>query len=109
MAQISQLLCRLGPDPVGDLPLSDRVNQLLDEQQIVWRDRLLPPLVTLRLFLIQIAHGNCARVCAAVLLFVGFFGFLFQGCVASGCMGQMRDVAWPVGTTKDAIRLEDGR
>jgi hypothetical protein len=29
-------------------------------QQVVWCDHLLTPLVTLRLFLIQLAHGNCA-------------------------------------------------
>jgi hypothetical protein len=27
---------------------------------VAWRQRLLPPLVTLRLFLIRIVHGNCA-------------------------------------------------
>jgi hypothetical protein len=57
---ISQLLARLKRDPFVDLPIADHVNQLLAEQKVVWRDRLLTPLVTLRLFLIQIAHGNCA-------------------------------------------------
>jgi len=59
-AHVSQLLARLRRDPFSDLPIGDQLNQLLEEQQVVWRDRLLTPLVTLRLFLIQVAHGNCA-------------------------------------------------
>jgi hypothetical protein len=60
MAQVSQLLARLKHDPIGDLPLADHLNQLLVAHSVVWRERLLTPLVTLRLFLIQIANGNCA-------------------------------------------------
>ena len=56
MAQISQLLARLKRDPLADLPIADHLNQLLEAHKVAWRDRLLPPLVTLRLFLIQIAH-----------------------------------------------------
>jgi hypothetical protein len=59
-AHVSQVLARLRRDPFADLPVADQLNQLLDEQKVVWRDRLLTPLVTLRLFLIQVAHGNCA-------------------------------------------------
>jgi len=59
-AHVSQLLARLRRDPFADLPIGDQLNQLLEEQKVVWRDRLLTPLVTLRLFLIQVAHGNCA-------------------------------------------------
>ena len=36
MAHISQVLSRLKRDPFGDLPIADRLNQLLDEQRIVW-------------------------------------------------------------------------
>ena len=60
MAEVSQALARLKRDPIADLPIAQEINQLLKEQNVTWRDRLLPPLVTLRLFLIQIAHGNCA-------------------------------------------------
>lgn len=60
MAQVSQLLARLRHDPIADLPLGDQLNQLLEAKGIVWRERLLTPLITLRLFLIQIANGNCA-------------------------------------------------
>jgi Transposase DDE domain len=59
-AHVSQVLARLRRDPFADLPIAAQLNQLLAEQRVVWRDRLLTPLVTLRLFLIQIAHGNCA-------------------------------------------------
>src|SRR2546423_6029760 len=60
MAQIPQLLARLKRNPLADLPIADRLNQQLEDYPVAWRERLLPPLVTLRLFLIQIAHGNCA-------------------------------------------------
>lgn len=60
MAHISHVLARLKNDPIGDLPIAHRLNQLLKEQKIVWRERLLPPLVTFRLFLIQILSGNIA-------------------------------------------------
>lgn len=60
MAHISQLLARVKRDLLDDLPIADQVNQLLEEQKVVWRERLLTPLVTLRLFLLQIVHGNCA-------------------------------------------------
>jgi Transposase DDE domain len=60
MAQVPQVLARLKRDPIADLPIAGRVDQLCREHSVVWRERLLPPLVTLRLFLIQILHGNCA-------------------------------------------------
>jgi hypothetical protein len=60
MAQVSHVLARLRRNPIDHLPIGDRVNQLLDEHQVVWRDRLLPPMLTLRLFLIQILNGNCS-------------------------------------------------
>jgi hypothetical protein len=59
MAQVSSVLARLKRDPIADLPLAACVEQLCGECDLVWRERLLPPLVTLRLFLIQILQGNC--------------------------------------------------
>ena len=72
MAQISQMLARMKRDGFADLPIAGDVNQLLAEQKITWRDRLLSPLVTLRLFLIQIAHGNCAIAGLRQLAGIGF-------------------------------------
>jgi hypothetical protein len=60
MAQVSQVLACLKRDPIGDLPIAALVDQLCRKHSLVWRERLLPPLVTLRLFLIQILNGNCA-------------------------------------------------
>jgi hypothetical protein len=71
-AHVSQLLARLRRDPFFDLPIGDQLNQLLKEHKVVWRDRLLTPLVTLRLFLIQVAHGNCAIAALRQLAGVGF-------------------------------------
>lgn len=60
MTQVANVLARLKRDPIGDVPLADRLNQLLAEQRVAWRDRLLTPAVTLRLFLIQVLGGNVA-------------------------------------------------
>jgi hypothetical protein len=60
MAQISHVLARLKRDPIADLPIAAAIDQLCQQQNLDWRERLLPPLVTLRLFLVQILHGNCA-------------------------------------------------
>ena len=60
MAQVSSVLARLKRDPLADLPIAACVEQLCGQCDLHWRERLLPPLVTLRLFLIQILHGNCA-------------------------------------------------
>jgi hypothetical protein len=37
MAQVSQILARLKRDPVSDLPIADRVEQLCDEHNVVFR------------------------------------------------------------------------
>lgn len=58
MAQISQVLARLKRDPIADLPIAAPLEQLLIAEGYVWRDRILTPLVTLRLFLVQILNGN---------------------------------------------------
>ena len=72
MAQVSHALARLKADPLGDLPIADRVERVLGEEKVQWRDRLLPPLVTLRLLLVQIAHGNCAIAALRQLSGVAF-------------------------------------
>jgi Transposase DDE domain len=43
-----------------DLPIAQAVDQLCRDCGCQWRDRLLTPLVTLRLFILQILHGNTA-------------------------------------------------
>ena len=61
MARISHALARLKREPLADLPAPAPLDQWLAECGVpAWRDRLLTPLVTLRLFLTQILHGNCA-------------------------------------------------
>src|SRR5947208_4273101 len=72
MAQVSQLLARLKRDPIADLPIAEHVNQAMRDSGVEWRERLLPPLVTLRLFMIQILHGNCAIAALRQLSGVGF-------------------------------------
>ena len=63
MTEVPHVLARLRREPLADLPISDCLHQLLAESGHAWRERLLPPLVTLRLFLIQVLSGNVA-ICA---------------------------------------------
>jgi hypothetical protein len=64
MAEVSHVLARLrrqalaDVELVSDVPLFGQLNQLLIDSACHWRDRLLPPLVTFRLFVIQVLHGN---------------------------------------------------
>lgn len=60
MAQVSHVLARLRHDPIGDLPLSAPLEQQLRKQGHLWRDRIFSPLVTVRLFLLQVLCGNIA-------------------------------------------------
>jgi hypothetical protein len=55
---VASVLARLRREPLADLPIASQVNQLCRECEYGWRDRLLSPLVTLRLFLLQVLHGN---------------------------------------------------
>jgi hypothetical protein len=57
---VASVLARLRREPLDDLPIASCINQLCDQCQHDWRDRLLTPLVTLRLFLLQVLHGNTA-------------------------------------------------
>lgn len=61
-AGISHALARLRREPLVDLPTGAPLDQWLAACSGVhgWRDRLLTPLVTLRLFVTQILHRNCA-------------------------------------------------
>jgi hypothetical protein len=61
MATIPIALAHLGRQPFADdLPIATTVDQLCRECGHQWRQRLLTPLVTLRLFVLQILHGNTA-------------------------------------------------
>ena len=56
---VAQVLARLRREPLGDdLPIAGHVGQLCRACGHAWRGRLLTPLVTLRLFLTQVLHGN---------------------------------------------------
>src|SRR5258708_6252095 len=83
MAQISSVLARLKRDPIADLPIADRVDQVMQSSGVDWRERLLPPLVTLRLFMIQVLHGNCAIAALRQLSGLGF-------AVSSYCDARIR-------------------
>jgi Transposase DDE domain len=57
---IASVLARLRREPLDDCALAQRVGQLCAEHAHVWRDRLLTPVVTVRLMLIQVLFGNTA-------------------------------------------------
>ena len=58
MANITCGLARLRREPLGDFHLGQQLDHSVAQCQYVWRDRLLTPLITLRLFILQILHGN---------------------------------------------------
>ena len=60
MAHIPLVLARLKREPLADLPIAKPLDQALHGLDHRWRDRVLTPLVTLRLMLIQILAGNCS-------------------------------------------------
>ena len=59
-----QVLARLKREPFADLPIAEHLNQAVRDGVLdgvlKWRERLLPPLVTLRLFVLQVLHGNAS-------------------------------------------------
>lgn len=56
---VMQALARLRREPLGDdLLIAGQVDQQCRACGHVWRERVLTPLVTLRLFLLQVLHGN---------------------------------------------------
>ena len=60
MAHISNAIARVRRDLSNDLPIDQHVRQLAAREAPGRRQRLLPVAVTLRLFLLQILHGNVA-------------------------------------------------
>ena len=57
---VAHVLARLRREPLEDCALARQVGQLCREQAHTWRDRVLTPLVTVRLMLLQVLHGNTA-------------------------------------------------
>lgn len=55
---VAQVLARLRREPLRDCALARKVDQLCRAQEHQWRDRILTPLVTLRLMLLQVLHAN---------------------------------------------------
>jgi Transposase DDE domain len=65
-------LARLRREPFDDLRIADHLNQLCRDAAHVWRETLLTPLVTLRLFVLQVLHGNTSITHVRQLCGVGF-------------------------------------
>lgn len=51
-------LARVRRDPLADVPMASAVDQLCQRHGHRWRDRVFTPLVTIRLFVIQVLHAN---------------------------------------------------
>jgi hypothetical protein len=60
MAVVAQVLARLRREPLEDCALARCVEQLCRDHTHHWRDRLLTPVVTVRLMLLQVVFGNTA-------------------------------------------------
>jgi Transposase DDE domain len=60
MAIIAAALRRIKSDPLGCLGGAERVNQCFAAAGHVWRERVLDPATTIKLFLLQVLHGNTA-------------------------------------------------
>lgn len=61
MAEISHAIARLRQNPQPHLPIESEFEQLRRQHEARGsRDRLLPTFVTIRLFLMQVLHGNVA-------------------------------------------------
>jgi hypothetical protein len=57
---VACVLARLKREPLADVPIAAAFDQVCRDHELSWRERILPPLVTLRLFLLQVLHGNAA-------------------------------------------------
>jgi len=68
----AQVLARLRREPLEDCALAGWVEQLCRAHAHHWRDRLLTPVVTVRLMLLQVLHGNAAITHLRQLCGVGF-------------------------------------
>src|SRR5437868_11719657 len=55
---VAHVLARLKREPFADLPIARQLDQACGDCAYAWRDRLLSPRVTLRLFVLQVLHGN---------------------------------------------------
>lgn len=60
MATITRTLAGIKSDPLSSIGGADRINTLFTRAGHVWRDRLLDPAATLKLFILQVLHGNTA-------------------------------------------------
>jgi Transposase DDE domain len=60
MAIIAATLARIKSDPLALLGGAGRVNQCFAAAGHVWRDRVLDPAHTMKLFILQVLHGNTA-------------------------------------------------
>jgi hypothetical protein len=57
---VASVLARLKHEPFADLPIAEHLDQACRDHGYLWRERLLAPLSTLKLFVLQVLHGNTA-------------------------------------------------
>jgi len=55
---VAQVLARVARDPFANLPMKGAVDQLCEQAGHRWRERMLTPLATIRLFVLQVLHAN---------------------------------------------------
>ena len=60
MAIVTSALARIKCDPLAMLGGAELVNDCFAQSGHVWREKVLTPAVTIKLFIVQILHGNVA-------------------------------------------------
>jgi len=65
-------IARVKRELFADVPIAECFNQGVRDHALKWRERLLPPLVTLKLFMLQVLHGNTSIAHLRRLSGIGF-------------------------------------
>ncbi|HEY8749813.1 MAG TPA: hypothetical protein VIM11_17655 [Tepidisphaeraceae bacterium] len=72
MVEMSMVLARVRREPLANFPLGPDLDQALRDRGYQWRERLLTPMLTLKLFLTQVLAGNCSIAALRQLAGVDF-------------------------------------
>jgi len=72
VSSVKTALARIRREPLADVRIADQFNQLCRDAGHVWRETLLTPLMTLRLFVLQVLHGNTSITHLRQLCGIGF-------------------------------------
>ena len=102
MAIIAKTLSTIKSDPLALLGGAERVDECFASAGHAWRDRVLTPAVTMKLFILQVLHGN-----TAINHLLGLFG---MNCSASSyCEARTRLPLAGVAAAAAGLCCDSGR